>query len=560
LILIIAAFNGNSFSIGNTIFAQPSILSNSTIIEGQSTGTAQLGVPFSKQTHSSSLNPLTLTPLQKEQLSNKTEETTLSKPNTPVSNTSIAPPPNETQAVIKNSSLIKNDSNHFTNTLALFKPKDFSFHNIASSVSLSDNTKKIILGNKTVLPANFKNFQALPLDHVNEPSVANNGRGIILYVGNHYTARSTDGGNTFSFNTDPSIISITDQKVIYDNTHHIFIWFEQELQNNDGTNRVFLNISPNAQNWWTYILNASTIFGPQWKNKHIDFPHLALTNRSLYFASNVFDPGSVNNFNRTFVMKISLDDLAKAKNPSFSYYYSNLFGFAPVQGAIDTMYWAAHMSNSKMAIYKWNDIDPPSKVVRYEEDIDPWKSTQLNYDCYTHDNNNVPVYNYCGRSDDRILTGWISDGKVGWMWNVDKSEVFPWPYVDSAVFNIENMNYQGRPLIWSKDFAFQYPAVYPDSNGNLGLITSFGGNNTNTSIAIGYAINQHENISKWQIIPTIYGKSPGVEDDEWGDYLSIQPYRINNSFNTTEFLAAGYTAQSNSSSIYIAPQLIIFGK
>jgi hypothetical protein len=555
IILAFAFLGCSTFLMEYEIWAQLTTLTSPSgqSKEGGSPDGQKLGLPTFNPSRASSSLPPSLTVNQKENLSNFTEAQTFSKPITPFTNQSIAPPPAvNTQTNITNSTTIYNN-NIDTIHRSLFQTnQNVFFHRIASFLDTTESTKKFnIMINKTVIPSNVNDYSTLPFIYRNEPSVANNGQ-IIFYVGNFYAARSTDAGNTFKFYPDP--VKATDQLVIYDNIHHIFIWYQQGFPDNFGKNKVYINISHDALNWWTYVIDSSTLFGPSWKDKKIDFPHLALTKNSLYYASNIMEPtGAVNNNNRTFIAKISLDDLANGRNPSFSYYFSDsLFNFTPVQGATDTMYWATHISNQRMAIYKWNDSEPASKVIKTESDIPSWTPSGIAYSCPTSDND------YCSNADDRITTGWISDGKVGWMWNVDKGGGFKWPYVNSAIFQADNMSYLGRPLIWSNDFALLYPFIAVDQNGNLGLVVSFGGNKTNPSIGVAYVANHYDTVPPWPIVPVVFGGKPEPFSNQWGDFITIQPYKTNS--NESKFIASGFTIEGTGNMTHVAPHLIVFGK
>ncbi len=523
--------------------------------EGGSSAIQKLGIPLSNPIKASSPNQPILSASVRANLTNMTEET-FSKPTTKLTNQSIAPPPAESQTSVHNSTIVnQNNFNHFNHTFTTQRfSNNFLFHNIASDFISNDLIKNIIIANKTVMPIITSNNSTLPFDTRNEPSAANNGQ-LIFYAGNWYAARSVDAGNTWKFDSEP--IKATDQKVLYDKNHHIFIWYQQLMRDDFGGNKVLINISPDALNWRTYVADSSKIFGPQWKHKMIDYPHLALTKKYLYLATNIINPEfNFNNFNRTFILRIPLNDLANGSDPSFDYYYSEkVFGFTPVQGATDTMYWAAHISNDRMAIYKWNDSDPSTKVVKFEKAIPAWQPNGLSYTCPTNDNN------YCGNSDDRITAGWISNGTIGFMWNVDKGGQFPWPYINSAQFRTYDMNYTGRPLIWSKDFAYQYADVSPDSKGDLGLVTTFGGNKTNPSIAVAI-IKPGETIPPWPINPVVFGGKPAPFTNLWGDFLSIQPYKSDdiNINNPAQFIATGFTEAGKGNQIHVEPRLLEIGK
>ena len=296
--------------------------------------------------------------------------------------------------------------------------------------------------NQTVTPSQSRSV-------VGEPSVANKGP-VIFYTGNWYVADSNDNGSTWRYLSPLEDMSdfCCDQDVIYDPNNEVFIWYRQGDANDlTGINRARIGISPDATNWWFYNIRPTDL-NPNWSNQWLDYPHLALSNKHLYFTSNTFD--NFGDFVRTVIVRLPLEDLVNARIPDGQVHFSNQVGtFTPVQGAKDIMYWAAHINNARMAIYSWNDDLPASTIQRNIVEIPVWNLDPTLYDCPTPEVEN----NWCARSDHRITNGWISGNTVGFFWNVDRGGEFPWPYVEAASFNTESMTYQGRPLIWNPNFA-----------------------------------------------------------------------------------------------------------
>src|SRR5215831_1773629 len=87
--------------------------------------------------------------------------------------------------------------------------------------------------------------------------------------------------------------------------------------------------------------------------------------------------------------------------------------------------------------------------------------------------------NWCGRTDGRILTGWISNGVIGFMWNAAQGSgalgTFPYPYVHVARFNADTKTLIDEPIIWNATGAFIYPAVTVDDRGDIAGTLYFGG-------------------------------------------------------------------------------------
>jgi hypothetical protein len=389
---------------------------------------------------------------------------------------------------------------------------------------------------------------------VNEPSVANKDN-LVFYTGNWYASRSVDGGLTWTYIDPTSDMSdfCCDQDVIYDPHHQIFIWYRQGIETASGQNRFRLGVSADALNWWFYNISPKD-FNSKWTNQSWDYPQLALSNKYLYISSNIFKPDG--SFFRTAISRWSLDDLGNAAtNVSFNYYDDeSVFTFTPVQGATYTMYWASHLSNSRMRIYEWPEIlsNNNAGVRSFDRDIPAWTSdSRGTMSC----NNGPDGKDWCGRADTRILNGWISKDTIGFLWIAAQGNGFPWPYLNAAEFKINNdMTYSGRPYLWSSDKAWMYGFVSPNMDGDLAIVASVGGRDLYPSMAVGINDNSNGSRSPWDMKIAINGTS-GPSDNKWGDYFRIRPF----SGSGLTWTASGYTLQGGSRGDFIEPRYLVFG-
>jgi hypothetical protein len=390
---------------------------------------------------------------------------------------------------------------------------------------------------------------------VNEPSVANKDK-LVFYTGNWYVSRSVDGGLTWTYIDPTGDMSdfCCDQDVIYDPHHQIFIWYRQGIEIANGQNRFRLGVSADALNWWFYNISPKD-FNSKWTNQSWDYPQLALSNKYLYISSNIFQPDG--SFLRTVISRWSLDDLGNAATDvSFNYYDDeSVFTFTPVQGATDTMYWASHLSNSRMRIYEWPEIlsNNNAGVRSFDRDIPAWTSDSKGaMSC----NNSLDGKDWCGRADTRILNGWISKDTIGFIWNAAQGNGFPWPYLNAAVFKIsDDMTYSGRPYLWSSDKAWMYGFVSPNVHGDLALVASVGGRGLYPSMAVGINGNANGSHPPWDMKMVINGTS-GPSVNKWGDYFRIRPF----SGSGLTWVASGYTLQGGSRGDFIEPRYLVFGR
>ena len=393
------------------------------------------------------------------------------------------------------------------------------------------------------------------LSLADEPSVANRDK-LIFYTGNWYDVRSLDGGSTWTY-IDPFKDMhdfCCDQDIIYDSTHQIFIWYRLGAFDSNGENRFRLGISSDTSNWLFYNVSPRNLNGT-WSHQFWDYPQLALSNKYLYITSNMFDQSG--KLLRTIISRWSLQDLSLGQsNVSFSYYSDkSLFNFTPVQGATDTMYWASHVSNSRMRIFRWSDTE--SAITSYDRDIPAWtSSSDVTMSCKGPDSND-----WCGRADSRILGGWLSQGTIGFMWMASAGNGFPWPYLNAAKFRLSDMTYLESPYLWSPDHAWMYGSVSPNSKGDLGIVAFYGGGKVNPSLAIGISQNSNNNNndaaqlqSAWKMEPVMRGTN-GPSENDWGDFLRIRPY----SGSLVNWIATGYTLQGGSTEDFIEPVYLVFG-
>ncbi len=434
--------------------------------------------------------PPALTDEQGQETEKSINETLVS-PKVPLSNETIGGPEPISRTPINNTesdALVQNKTT--TGNMRILESK---INSNVPTIDAKNNTSSLIKNknisdpiriiiNKTVTPGK--------LSLVDEPSQASNGP-IVFYTGNKYSASSKDNGTTWRYidpTNDPMDKHICcDQDVIYDPHHDIFIWYRQGAVDNNGENFIALGISSDLKNWTFYGVKPTDI-DSTWTKQWFDYPQLALANKHLYITTNIqrnVEPAFLG-FKipvHTLIIRISLDDLKRRIEPEFDYYQdsSGAKSFAPVQGATDTMYWAAHLSNNLTRIYEWDESLPWTSVIYYDRHIPAWSVIRDgNGQCPTGTNNSS---NWCKRANSFLnMQGWVSGDIVGFIWPAGQggesthNATFNWPYINAAIFNrTTNMAYLGRPYIWSPDFAWLYGYVMPNKNGDLGIMAFFGG-------------------------------------------------------------------------------------
>jgi hypothetical protein len=363
----------------------------------------------------------------------------------------------------------------------------------------------------------------------NEPSVASDGNHSVMVTGNWYYGRSNDSGSTYRWGVastfEPQICC--DQEVIYDPHHKIFIWYWQDIADFQNENRFVVGISKDisAGGSWNFYSIRPIDLNPSWKAQWFDYPYLSLGNKDLYITTNKFGVGP-GNFTGSVMIRLSLEDLEKAAPVNSSYYASGPDSsdtYTAVQGATDTMYWATHLTDSAMRIFKWPENSTDWRGITSYDRIIPKTSLPppRGMDCTDRMFTNI-----CEEADSRILAGWISGNITGFHWNANKGGSFPNVFVDGATFDIsKNMSYVNRPALWSTVNAWLHPSVAPDAHGHLGIIAYFAGKNTSPGIGAGI-VNAPDIItggpaSSWSMNAIAQGQY-GALDGRWGDYSRIR--------------------------------------
>jgi hypothetical protein len=395
----------------------------------------------------------------------------------------------------------------------------------------------------------------------NEPSVANKGQ-IVLYVGNWYVARSDDGGRNWKY-IDPShdmVDFCCDQDVIYDQNHGIFIWYRQGKQTPNMENIFRLGVSFDTSNWWFYNVRPMDL-NRTWTNQSFDYPHLALGNQYLYISTNIVTESERST---PIILRLSLEDLRNIRNTEFSYYQEgsiNSDTFTPVQGASNTMYWALHRSNNQIRLYQWNESLPSPDVEYIDKHIPAWSRLDKGEgDCSTFNGED-----WCGRADDSISSGWLSDNVIGFFWNANEQTTyengttFDLPYIDAATFkitsNISNSTYLGRPYLWNPNFAWLYGYASPNEKGDVAVVAFYGGNELNRiNMAAGIDDSFNGSPPRWEM-RTILNGTHLPSENEWGDFVRLRPENGSGS----RWVSSGFTLQGNNTERFIEARYIVFG-
>jgi hypothetical protein len=415
----------------------------------------------------------------------------------------------------------------------------------------------------------------------NEPTVASNSS-FIFYTGNHFASRSLDGGQQWNF-IDPNVgfPFCCDQRVIYDPNHKLYIWYIQgeddDRRDDDKSNYVRLAVSKNLSNWTLYDFKASSIDKYKLQNIRMDYPHLATDNMYLYFTTNVFNmnPDNVTKMSKgSLILRFDLAELSQFNGSKPVYFHDEeARTITPVKDAKNDMYFATFPEiNSTTTTTTTTILPDDKKVIRiYQtnqssivkvQDSEVHGFKKLNRhgsDC----NNATKKDWWCGAIDSRIMTGWLDNDRIGLLWHankvVDKNNTkINVPYIDGVILDLKNnMKEIERPYISNSNYAWAFPDVAFNGNGELGIVAFYGNKTTPVNLAFGVYNQNSSSSSYWKMMSVLNStyvlNKPAFDPkfnkcfmdsqrgdptlNQWGDYITINKYYGNSSL----WEIAGYT-------------------
>jgi hypothetical protein len=409
-------------------------------------------------------------------------------------------------------------------------------------------------------------------------SGAKGARNVVLTTGNTYASLSTDGGAMFT-QLDPTVIFpnrdssnnlidgglCCDQVVQYIPSIDRFVWLMQFRRatlptdtpcpcppgtGSTGPNRLRLAAASPADmitsggTAWTYwdLTSATFNLGNNW----MDYPDLAVGDNFLYVSVDVVGTG-------LFVMRIPLTEIRDSLTINIDYTDSAdgvvSYGSHLVQNSGDGGFWAGHNSTSQMRVfsmlegddsYSWHDVN-----------VDSWSNSDITSTTPT----TPAVIDWLTASSgfplkprNSILGGArkpVPDGAdelwLGWTAGRDSGAGRPHPYIRIARIDVSILRscrdlvcadaYTGIYDIWNPDFAFAYPALATNSEGEVGVSLGWGGNTDFANHAAGFLGD----------FVVYYTALSDAAISRWGDYVSIR--RSGEQGN--EFAATGYQVRLN---------------
>jgi len=260
----------------------------------------------------------------------------------------------------------------------------------------------------------------------------------------------------------------------------------------------------------------------------------------VWYSANIFSGGGDGRYETSVIWRIPLVPVDPADCPSraFDFFVATSTTFTQVEGATDTMYWGTHIDNASIRIYQWAEADsmPSSTDVNVSQWQMPDSRVGMPAVCPGPDG-----LNWCGRTDGRILTGWISNGVIGFMWSASQGTGalgdFPFPYVHVARFDASTKALIDEPIIWNASGAFIYPALGVNDRGDIAGTLYFGGGVYFPIMTALIMDDLSPAPPPWEVYG-VEGSIAGAA--EWGDYYSSR----RNGGNGNTWVISGQTVQA----------------
>jgi hypothetical protein len=373
---------------------------------------------------------------------------------------------------------------------------------------------------------NTKVHSALPAgvrSNVSEVSVDGAGKNMFA-TGNWWAARSTNGGNAWSYINPYSGMSdfCCDQIVYYDPARNLLLWLRMGTPSSGWYYRISASTN-NGASWTNYTFDPGQHPGHETYDLQYDYPHWKATNDYIYLTTNIFSEWT-GGWYATRVMKISLDNFRDKVTVTWSYYdESTYFNATPVHGALDTMYIGTHLSTTGMRVAVWQEDSGSVAFVNVA--IPAWTATNRGDAKCTATGSK----NFGGRTDDRILAGYYRDGHyegqpnpvVTFFWNVQEGGSFPYPYVEAYTINTSTWTQVRRPVLWNSNGCFLYPTIAVNARGQLGLVFNHSPNERPNLCATLW--DDYSTTPPGWSFYTIDTSAYKPDDNKWGDYNTVYP-------------------------------------
>jgi hypothetical protein len=393
--------------------------------------------------------------------------------------------------------------------------------------------------------------------NVDEPSVAVNSQ-VVVYTGNWYAARSSDGGQTFqyidpftAFPDPPNLGFCCDQVVNYIASIDTFVWLLQygPKAGPDANNIQRLAFAKTADviagRWRLFDLTTNNLGVA---GEFLDFPDLAVGANSLYVTTNIFTAQGQSA--GAAVVRIPTDSIDVGPVAAQLFVSPDLNSFRVAQNCGTRAFFATHEDTSTLNVFTWDEGEP--KPVRNAVEVARWIDG-LGFHSRTPDGRT-----WLDRADSRITGATLAGTELYFAWGVDaNSNQRPKPFVQMARIDTQNLTLLENINIFDPDSATCYGALSTNGNGEVGMSYMIGGGLRFPSHVVGILTGTRRDVI---VAASDRGplQDPRTGNGEWGDYLTVRPVFPDRSL----FAATGYTMKGagDGSNRDVTPRFVVFGR
>ncbi len=354
--------------------------------------------------------------------------------------------------------------------------------------------------------------------HVGCPTAAINGQ-VVLWAGNWYAAKSSDGGTTFgymdpftSFPNPPNLAFCCNQVVNYISSIDTFVWLLQYGNRKgpwaDNIQRLaFAKTADVVAGRWRLFDITTQSLGVKGS---LHFPDLAVGAHALYVTANVY--ASDGQSAGAVVVRIPIAGIESEQVTAQPFVSKDFNSFRVAQNCGGTAFFAAHEDTSTLKVFSWDEgqAAPTSTAVG----VHRWIGGS-GYESTTPDGRR-----WLDRIDPRITGATLADSELWFAWSVDGgSNRRPKPFVQIARIDSRKLTLIENSNLFDPDSAVCYPALSTNAKHEVGISFMIGGGLRFPSHVVGILTGKQQ-----EVIAAAGDRGPRPDpvtgQGLWGDYLT----------------------------------------
>jgi hypothetical protein len=398
---------------------------------------------------------------------------------------------------------------------------------------------------------------------VSEPSAVSEGRHVMM-AGNWYRSRSSDGGTTWTnipIGAGPTEAPnfCCDIDTVYDQARGVTLQsllygrnFDADPKIDNGVVRIVVRRQMDLGDNCVYTID------PDGATNDVvpDFPHIALSNNSLYLATNDIK----NSGGQTARMyRYNLDEIADCASTTggvFSLPSSTLGQrvFRPVDGATTAMYWGALVgstSSTTLRVYKW----PEGSSTITSVDVTLGETSNFgDTDCRGGTNNTDWWDPLTASITGFELVGAVGGNTLQFLWDVKGGGSHTQGHIHGVKLRAEpSIAKTANVLIQNGNFCLGFPAIASNERGDFGLSLSAGGKSGGAGPAIRSWAGLDDDLDGGTTdFVTVRTGTHNPAGGRFGDYSTVhQSEPCDQFFSATNYIFRNGGGATNVDALYI---------